>query len=504
MGHVSPAIREAEERLNLLLDVEATMWRQGSKVEWHANRDRNTTYFHAFANQRRRNNLVKRIMGHDGQWVTDVVEIVNFIENHFHDVYVSARPNEVDIDSILALIKSKVTVEVNHELLKTYTDDDVWKALKDIHPNRSPGPDGYGLGFYQKHWAIVGDAVCKLVLGVLNHVSFSILINGVRSDRFTQERGIGQGDPLSPILYVMCLEGLTTMLDIKVELGLIRGVAASKTRDKVLEMYKKVDGRVVNFSKSSLFFSKNVSKETQGLLKAKLEISKLLGDSTYLGLPIIIRRKEQVNFEYLRDRLPDSFCENLEMYCAKFFWGTDRQRKIHWATWRKLSSYGSTPSDIWRGLIDSREVMLAGGHWRVGNGADVTWKQMKLREFFPDAVVMVISNPPIALGDFVEVAIATSLEVLCLEAVQRVTRNSRHLNHQGINLPSHCEICLDLEESILHVIRDCCWAALVWNHLNLAMICHYAVDNLFCWLNDVFNMLSSKQLCLFIGACWKI
>ncbi|XP_071724591.1 uncharacterized protein [Rutidosis leptorrhynchoides] len=72
---------------------------------------------------------------------------------------------------------------------------------------------------------------------------------------------------------------------------------------EVLELYKKAADQTVNFSKSSLFFSKNVTEEAQGSLKAKLGVTKLLGDINYQGLPIIIRRKKQVSFEYLRDRV---------------------------------------------------------------------------------------------------------------------------------------------------------------------------------------------------------
>ncbi|XP_071723324.1 uncharacterized protein [Rutidosis leptorrhynchoides] len=112
-GKASDVIREAEARLNLLLDTEESRWKQRAKIDWHAHRDRNTSYFHAYANQRRRNNLVRRLAGQNGQWITNAEEIAVAIEEHFHDVYVSARPNEEVINRVTSLISGRVTDGMN-------------------------------------------------------------------------------------------------------------------------------------------------------------------------------------------------------------------------------------------------------------------------------------------------------------------------------------------------------------------------------------------------------
>lgn len=43
-------------------------------------------------------------------------------------------------------------------------------------------------------------------------VKFSVLINGTLSGFFHSERGLWQGDPLSPFLYILSMGGLSDML----------------------------------------------------------------------------------------------------------------------------------------------------------------------------------------------------------------------------------------------------------------------------------------------------
>ena len=67
-----------------------------------------------------------------------------------------------------------------------------------------------------------------LAMETVATASYSILINGEPKGFITQSRGIRQGDPLSPYLFLLCAEGLSTLLQKTVEDRVLTGILSSQ------------------------------------------------------------------------------------------------------------------------------------------------------------------------------------------------------------------------------------------------------------------------------------
>ena len=63
----------------------------------------------------------------------------------------------------------------------------------------------------------------------ISTVKFSILINGTPCGFFESSRGIRQGDPLSPLLFVIVMDAFSKMLDKVVRDGLMSGIRVGPT-----------------------------------------------------------------------------------------------------------------------------------------------------------------------------------------------------------------------------------------------------------------------------------
>lgn len=62
------------------------------------------------------------------------------------------------------------------------------------------------------------------IMATLRMVNYSVLINGNPQGHIIPQRGLRKGDPLSPYLYIICVDVMSPLLDVKAREGKINGI----------------------------------------------------------------------------------------------------------------------------------------------------------------------------------------------------------------------------------------------------------------------------------------
>lgn len=66
--------------------------------------------------------------------------------------------------------------------------------------------------------------VVDLISKCIRTVRFRFKVNGSCTEQVTPGRGLRQGDPISPYLFLLCAEGLSAMLQHAETTGQVRGI----------------------------------------------------------------------------------------------------------------------------------------------------------------------------------------------------------------------------------------------------------------------------------------
>ena len=152
--------------LNELLYSEEIYWNQRSRVQWLKEGDRNTKFFHFRASKRKKKNSILGLWDDNGNWHDTNDNIAEVAVQYFRNIYTSSQP--ASFDDVITAIPTCVADEMDRELIKEFSKDEILTALKQMHPTKAPGPDGISAIFFLKYWDIVGNSVTNMVLNVLN------------------------------------------------------------------------------------------------------------------------------------------------------------------------------------------------------------------------------------------------------------------------------------------------------------------------------------------------
>ncbi|XP_015958565.1 uncharacterized protein LOC107482544 [Arachis duranensis] len=155
-------------------------------------------------------------------------------------------------------------------------------------------------------------ATINLIMACVTSFSLSILWNGNRLQNFKPMRGLRQGDPMSPYLFVLCMENLSCLISHKVSQGFWIPVSVSRHGPKIshlmfaddlllfckatktqvtkvmktLDIFTQASGLKVNIHKSKAQCSKNVSTRRKEVLSGISSIRFCQDLGRYLGVNI--------------------------------------------------------------------------------------------------------------------------------------------------------------------------------------------------------------------------
>ncbi|XP_031124379.1 uncharacterized protein LOC116027093 [Ipomoea triloba] len=212
------------------------------------------------------------------------------------------------------------------------TKEEVRIAVSDMAPFKAPGPDGFHAAFYQQMWSVVGDSLFEMVrcayetrqlpvglndtLIILipklvsafqssfvpgRYITDNVLIyqeNGEQLRQFVPQRGIRQGDAMSPAIFVRYLEKLSKMISLQVSSGGWKGIRLDS------------DGLVLShlcFADDMLLFSEASIDQVEVIqdsdIATRLSIEQTDNLGKYLGVPSIHGRVTCRTYYELLDRI---------------------------------------------------------------------------------------------------------------------------------------------------------------------------------------------------------
>ncbi|GKV45576.1 hypothetical protein SLEP1_g52642 [Rubroshorea leprosula] len=292
------------------------IWKQKSRSKWVREGDANTRFFHRVANGRRAQNSISGLMC-DGVWIEDPNAVKKETVKYFRSLFQGDSWNRPKPGGIKF---QKISEEKKEWLERPFSVEEIEEGLKSCDGSKAPGPDGYNFNFLKFAWHCIKE----------DFINFF-------SEFHQNGKGLRQGDPLSPFLFLMIGEGLQGLVQKAVAKGMVHGIEIGKkgmsvsllqfaddtiimgradaenirmVKD-VLKWFELMSGLRINFNKSSVYgynVSKRWLKGSARMLRCGVGRAPFL----YLGLPIDGKSRSKKVWEPIVNK----FCAKLAVWKA--------------------------------------------------------------------------------------------------------------------------------------------------------------------------------------------
>ena len=170
----------------------------------------------------------------------------------------------------------------------------------------------------------------NIIMKVIASPSISVLWNGEITSEFFPSRGIRQGDPLSPYIFVLCMERLSQLIQEKINLKLWKplmiakdiglshlfyaddvflfGKASWANMDVilgVLQDFGNLSGLFLNVSKSTIIVPKKMDHNVRQSISGHCNLRVSSDFGNYLGIKISPNKLRKIDYLGLLDKTKD-------------------------------------------------------------------------------------------------------------------------------------------------------------------------------------------------------